>query len=141
MRRMITTKKEQQLLDMTESVFESGVWVIPSGTTGGVGDGIPKTLKDLEVGYQYKIYLNVKGTISSIIRHETEIGVTSSYIAFVDTKIVEFFASGSTDGGNSFRLYIAKRNDSSLRNEIRFSGTTTAEISLRYLITRSKLYF
>lgn len=140
MRRMITSKKEKQLIDMTESVFESGVWVIPSGTIGGSGAD-RKDLKDLEVGYQYKIYINVKGSSSGISRLETEIGITPSYISFIDTKFVQFTASTSIDGATDLRMLLTKKNDSTMYCYLRFSGTTTAEVSFRYLITRSKIYF
>ena len=141
MRKMITSKKEQQLIDMTESIFESGEWVIPSGTTGGAGDGLPKALKDLEAGYQYKIYLNVKGNTTAISRIETELGITPSYISFIDTKYVEFVSSLSISGASSFRMYINKKTNSTMNCQLLFAGTTTNEISFRYLITRSKLYF
>ena len=141
MRKMITSKKEQQLLDMTESVFESGIWGIPSGTTGDAGVGLPKVLKDLEAGYQYKIYLNVKGAHYSISRFETEIGISQSYISFIDTKYIEFASSITIDGASNCRMLIRKKTSSTLSCDLRFTGTTTAEVSFRYLITRSKLYF
>ena len=141
MRKMITSKKEQQLLDMTESVFESGVWVIPSGTTGGAGDGVPKVLKDLEAGYQYKIYLNIKGTGAIISRLETEIGISQSYMSFIDTKRFEFVSPSTIDGASNYRMYVNKKTSSTLNCDLRFTGTTTDEVSFRYLITRSKLYF
>ena len=136
MRKMITSKKEQQLLDMTESVIESGVWVIPSGTTG-----MGKELKKLESGYQYKIYLNIKGTAVHISRTETEIGVTEDFINFIDSKTLEFMTSTSMDGDSYYRLALKKNTSKLLNAELRFSDATTSEVMFRYLITRSKLYF
>lgn len=136
MRKMITSKKELQLIDMTEEIFESGVWVINSGLTSN-----SKVLKDLVVGYQYKIYLNIKGTSNSIGRIETELGITPDYISFVNTKFVDILANFTTDGASSFRSVITKKDDSSMSFNLWFSGTTTGQVLFRYLITRTKLYW
>lgn len=136
MRRMITSKKEIQLIDTTEEIFETGVWVIPSGSLVKI-----KVLKDLVAGYQYKIYLNVKGSASSLGRLETELGITTDYISFVDTKYINFPIAFSTDGVNTFRCIIAKKTVSTMQFDLRFDDTPTGEISFRYLLTRSKVYW
>ena len=138
MRRMITSKKEKQLIDMTESVFESGTLEIPSGTSMA-----NQSLLPFKPGYQYKIYSNVKAVgVNEISRFESEIGVSQSYIDFfnADSFIVFAMAPVTVAGITSFRISISKGTNELLVS-LRCNGTSTSNISWRYLITRSKIYF
>ena len=120
-----------------EKVYEEGVWEIDSGSIA-----LSKNLKSLESGYQYKIYLNVKGDASTISRVETEIGISKSFITFIDNKSLLYPTNPNTiDGGSSYRVELYKNDAITCGCILKFTGTLTAKVYFRYLITRSKIYW
>ncbi len=121
-----------------EKVYDEGVWEIASGSNNIVN----KRLKDFESDYQYKIYLNVKGSADTLNRSETEIGITNSFIAFLEDKGIDYITlGGNIDGGSNFRVEVRKIGTTSCSVYLKFSGTTSGIIKFRYLITRSKIYW
>ena len=119
-----------------EKVYDEGVWEIPIGSNNAV-----KPINHLQAGYQYKIYLNIKGGTAFISRFETEIGIGVSFISYVDVKTIQYIADNAMGGGTSYRIELTKLDNTKMNCVLKHSGTTTSEVSFRYLITRSKIYW
>ena len=120
-----------------EQVYEKGVWEIPSGSID-----FSKTLKNLEIGYQYKIYLNVKSDSEYPTRFQTEIGVDKSFLVFIeDDGELNFKVEGTIGGVNNYYLSLFQVDDVYFQSNLEFKGTTTEKVYFRYLITRSKIYW
>lgn len=137
MRKMITSQEILQLSNLKEEVFDSGVWDFPSGTVNPL-----KNLKSLVSGYQYKIYLNIKvDDVNLVLRFETEIGVSNSYIDFLGVgKYIDFLLSpASVAGLNNCRMYCTYATPTTISAVISGTGTSTKNFYWRYLITRHKL--
>lgn len=137
MRRMLTSRQIEILDSMTEEVFESGVWEISSGKADET-----LSLKNLEIGYQYKIYLNVTTQTpqqASVIRLETELGLSQDYYNFLSNEKYMEFALGDFEGGTNFRLLLTQ-DQGRITTELAFDDALTNSVKFRYLITRHKLY-
>ena len=121
-----------------EKVYEEGTWEISSGSFA-----LSKNLKSLEIGYQYKIYLNVRDNNDETFRVESEIGVTKDFVNFVSGDLSIIVNDGNNiSGGKNFRLNLSSDAINTAFNcTLNFSGTTTEEVDFRYLITRSKIYW
>ena len=118
----------------TESIYESGVWELLTGATTN-----NKVLRDLEKGYQYKIYLNVKGIGSfGILRIQSEIGASADYINYMGASYYTVFNLGSNSGG-VFTGLVTYKNANALSITLGFTGTLTSDVKFRYLITRQAL--
>ena len=119
-----------------EKVYDEGVWEIASGAVNETF-----TLKNLDVGYQYKIYLNASNASEPTIRRfETEIGLSQNYSDFIQTGKTIQFLMGSLVGASNMSMLVYKQSSGVLTNRLNFTGTTTGAIEWRYLITRHKLY-
>ncbi len=143
MRRMHDSKVFDELVEqsakselLNEEVFESGIWEVASGITDG-----SKAMLAFESGYHYKLYFNGAGSVSSMLRIETELGFDEDYIAFIPETFTLFFTLGNLDGATNIRYSIYKGSGGVFTNLLRFTGTTTAPIKIKYLITRHKINY
>ncbi len=120
-----------------EKVYDKGVWEIPSGTSS-----FRKKLKDFEIGYQYKIYLNVKSDSVYPARFETELGVDKDFLLFIeDGGELTFKVEGTIGGSSNYTLFLTQFGDNYFTTNLSFDGTTNEKVYFRYLITRSKIYW